>query len=147
MKRLPNKLYKLLNIALKDIALCDNDDYYNVNMGFWHDASNTIPSCNVCLAGSIMAQTLKTNKYESVVPESFNADTEKKLYALNDIRTLHLRMAYQRLVKKPKKKTLNALSDIEIEYDIDTTRKLAFFPIKYMSKWKVIAKRLEKLNI
>lgn len=57
MKRLPNKPSELLKLALSDMELVEQDPRYKIDMGFWHMPIKN--KCVVCLAGSVMAKTLK----------------------------------------------------------------------------------------
>lgn len=58
MKTLPRKLWKLATIALKDLKAIERDPRYKVEMEVWHDPSIE-PQCSVCMAGSVLARTLK----------------------------------------------------------------------------------------
>lgn len=52
---------KVLALALMDLEAIEKmPDTYKINMETWHTASNegNAPVCHVCLAGSVMSQTL-----------------------------------------------------------------------------------------
>ena len=64
--KLPRKLGKLLEIALKDFDTISKDPRYKIRMDVWHFRRNSI--CEVCLAGTVMANTYKVNIKEHVAP-------------------------------------------------------------------------------
>ena len=144
-KKLPDKLYKLLNIALNDAVLCSKDANYRMDMSVWHSRRGKL--CSVCLAGSVMAKTLKTNRRQNKEPDDFCRDTEKKLTVIDEIRDNNLVMAYHKLVKKPKIETLKKLQNIEqslYSYDLHDLR---FYPLANMKQWRGISEKLRKLNV
>lgn len=85
MKKLPDKLSELILLALDDLELCEADPRYVIDMGFWH-----LPNfpedgqCSVCLAGSVMSQTLKVRIGTNKCPS--NTSQHHKLRALDYIR-------------------------------------------------------------
>ena len=80
--RLPNKPSELLTVALNDLIKTENDPRYRVDMYIWHDPMGP-DSCLVCLAGSVMAQSLETSPALETVPGHFDSDTGGKLVALD----------------------------------------------------------------
>lgn len=89
---LPDKPSELILCALADLEKCEADPHYKINMGLWH--RKTFRECHVCLAGSVMAQSLGVIETETVAPSSFpEAEIRNKLYALNRIRTGDLQAA------------------------------------------------------
>ena len=82
MTKLPDKLSELTELALHDLSLCERSKKYMVDMGHWHEPDRGL--CYVCLAGSVMAKTLKTPVESYRLPYHF--DEENKLSALNYIR-------------------------------------------------------------
>lgn len=59
MNTLPDKPSELIRLALSDLKKCEEDDRYGINMGVWMKVTGD-GECLVCLAGSVMAQTLNT---------------------------------------------------------------------------------------
>ena len=55
MKKLPNKPSELLKVALTDLELVEGDSKYRVDMRNWHTPQYD-KTCEVCLAGSVMAK-------------------------------------------------------------------------------------------
>lgn len=65
---------------------------YKIAMGSWHD-NYTVQGkpyapkqCHVCLAGTVMAQTLGADITHDLDPDNFNVRTAKRLKALDDFR-------------------------------------------------------------
>lgn len=77
---LPDKLSDLIEVALRDLELVENDKRYTVNMDWWHRSGDT---CLVCLAGSVMAKSLDVSPDRTRYPNDFDDKTEAKLGALN----------------------------------------------------------------
>jgi hypothetical protein len=67
MTELPTHPAELLRLALGDMKKCEADDRYVIDMNLWHEAfkGNRI-ECHVCLAGSVLAQSIKINHNESL---------------------------------------------------------------------------------
>lgn len=57
----------LLRLALDDLTIVENDSRYQVNMGHFHLYQPKGDVCFVCLAGAILAVSLKTAR-KSTVP-------------------------------------------------------------------------------
>lgn len=89
MKRLPNKPSKLLEVALADLRKCEKSPDYDIKMGVWHEPPSLNHStCQVCLAGAVMAKSLKICRTKCAYPtdDNFNETIERKLRALNAFR-------------------------------------------------------------
>lgn len=84
--KLPDTPSALIRLALLDLEKCEKSKRYEVNMGEWHTPNGV---CKVCLAGSVMAQTMHCSPQKLLVPNSefFDRDTYTKLSALNEFRT------------------------------------------------------------
>ena len=83
MKQLPNKPSELIRLALSDLEECEQDPKYAVDMGSWHRPVGA--QCLVCLAGSVMAKTMKVPQHNFETPD--NHVEFRKLRFLNDIRS------------------------------------------------------------
>ena len=90
---LPDKISALLRVALADVEKCDADPVYVLDMNRWHDPIKTPagPVCAVCMAGAVMAQTLKISPDNHATPEEYGEQAEsfldgELLDSLNDIR-------------------------------------------------------------
>lgn len=99
---LPNKPSELIAIALADLIKVEKSKKFRVAMGAWHWTPPGSNVCHVCLAGAVMACTLKSreiyepsfNRTHSLTPTSFSFGSdglrsqvgkliEDKLYFLN----------------------------------------------------------------
>jgi hypothetical protein len=89
-KLLPEKLSDCILLALEDLQKCEVDPRYKIWMSAWHEPHER---CYVCLAGSVMAQTLNANLFESLGPANYSKHNNKRLMALNSIRAGHVRTA------------------------------------------------------
>lgn len=56
---------ELIRLALGDLEKCENDSRYGINMSTWHSLDET-GLCEVCLAGSVMAQTLNYSPKDNI---------------------------------------------------------------------------------
>lgn len=87
--KLPDKSSKLLLLALRDLELIERDPNYKVNMGVFHDSVfKTGSKCSVCLAGSVIAKTLKCPKEfgANITPDAYPFHIWGKLYLLDNMR-------------------------------------------------------------
>lgn len=83
-KTLPDKLSKLVVLALRDLELVEKQpETYVVDMGKWHDPNS---HCTVCLAGAVMAMTLKESPKQFTTPSEYPRVVAAKLSALNFLR-------------------------------------------------------------
>ena len=91
-KKLPEKLWKCIMVALKDLRKCEKSDFYHIEMGFWHEPNvdwsiNYTKNCAVCFAGAVMAKSLKASPHKTYLPSDFSVHNDMRLRALNDIRS------------------------------------------------------------
>lgn len=105
-KPLPNKLYKLLRIAVDDAEKLDSDPRFNLAMGTWISKIDDGP-CNVCLAGAVMVcelNALKNKEFRRTLEDNGNAalsphdvttsrKVAEKLEAIDDMRAGRIRAA------------------------------------------------------
>ncbi len=80
--KLPKKPSALIRLALDDLRKVERSKKYKVNMNVYHIPFDSI--CNVCLAGAVMAKTLKIPPYS--VSSTFNFNEGDKLRAINWLR-------------------------------------------------------------
>lgn len=69
---LPERLSARVRLAVHDVLLCAVDPRYIVDMTMWHTRATRAGKCRVCLAGAVMAQTLKFPSTASVTPSTFD---------------------------------------------------------------------------
>lgn len=95
--KLPDKPSELLKMAMDDLEAAEESDEYSVDMGHWYfpniSKEGSIKTCKVCLAGSVMANMLPSDRIKSCSPNTlkFNGeidgDTRDKLMAIDEIRS------------------------------------------------------------
>ena len=91
-QRLPDTLAGLLECALDDASTLDIGTYIPYS-GNWHTRRRDYP-CEVCLAGCIMAASLKNPPTRTLIPDMFSADTEQKLDIVDSMRCGNWRAAF-----------------------------------------------------
>lgn len=82
--KLPDKPSELLTLALKDLEACKRDSNYSISMSVWHSFEPNDRQCYVCMAGAVMAQTMKVPLTKMIDP-AYCAET-RQLYAINEFR-------------------------------------------------------------
>lgn len=99
MGRLPTKLSALILVALHDLEEVEKDKRYVVNMDKWHtpvrywkprtayQPLTPVNVCHVCFAGSVMARRDSLKPQMNAFPENFSRTVQKRLLALNSVRT------------------------------------------------------------
>jgi len=88
MSILPNKIGDLIRLAVKDLEACEANPAYDIEMGEWHTYIAVDDVCLVCLAGSVMAQSLPANRTTYMSPSCFPDEIRNKLGFLNFCRSL-----------------------------------------------------------
>lgn len=96
-KALPELPSTILKLAMDDLNQIEKTAGYRVDMGTWHqrradewigdDIISPDLLCHVCLAGAVMANTLKAPIGKRAEPEMYPAATANKLRALDKLRT------------------------------------------------------------
>ena len=84
-KQLPDKASDLIDLALDDLEKCEKDPRYKIDMKEWHTLYGQ--TCLVCLAGSVMAQTLQVQLDFTFCENRLDKNTEEKLDGLDWFRT------------------------------------------------------------
>lgn len=84
MKKLPNKLSELIRLSLYDLKLVEKDKRYKVDMSYFHNPG--LKKCSVCLAGAVMAKSLKLSLDKDFCYSNFTDDENKKVIAINSLR-------------------------------------------------------------
>ena len=97
MNKLPEKPSDLIYTALGDLEKCETDPGYEVNMDYWHTKRGLLAPCSVCLAGSVMAKTLKMPKSKEFPEMLIDEHTEMRLFALDDFRKGWVNGGFKRL--------------------------------------------------
>ncbi len=106
-RRLPSTPSKLLRLAVKDLKAIRRRKGYDIKMSIWHDGTdadgNAGTTCSVCMAGAVMANTLKVPRTLNFEPDNCSPNSSK-LYAINYFRTGEIEDALSALGDKYLKK-------------------------------------------
>jgi len=134
MNELPEKPSALIRLALSDLEKASISPEYSIDMGRWHSRQSAygekLEFCRVCLAGSVMAMTLKVPhdaeieidskpfEIDAGVPVFDNLkdipiETQRKLYAINDFRTGNVFGAMEFLYPDMEKDDLDKLAELD----------------------------------
>jgi hypothetical protein len=148
-KTLPDTLSALLRVAVADAQACEaQPDKFELDMGVWFDGDGD--RCVVCMAGSVIAQTLGAADLPmDLEPGNFgdsSGSVEEKLYAIDHARQGSLAEALAELglghVAAVKADSLDAL-DRKIKASwLNDGRKRAPWPV-YLE----VATELEALGL
>lgn len=92
----PETMAELLETAIADARKLDREAYYP-HYEHWHNPDpDPDGACSICLAGSVIAGTLKASPHKSVYPDAFSDDVTSKLSSLDCMRQGSWRLAYER---------------------------------------------------
>lgn len=80
-------LHELIKLAIDDMKIIKKDDRYEFDVKVYHSHLLEKPECAVCVAGCIIANTLKADYRNDVKPVEFEKYTAECLYILDEIRT------------------------------------------------------------
>ena len=153
MKRLPNKLWKLLEIALEDIQKARKNKLLILNMSHFYNTGIDEKGkfCLVCLAGCVIHYTLNKRSMHDVSDRSLD-----KIYAIDNLRCLNYELAYYGIYKKDMPLLLrfdlkeyidNALpKGFPHEWGFGEIRKFKNFK-KSISFYKKLSKKLKEMNL
>lgn len=97
-KLLPEKLSDCLELALADFAKCRESPMYQINMNNWHKPLLGKDVCTVCLAGSVIAQSLGIPPTTPTGPSDFSPHNAVRLEALDYLRTGQIHEAVKLLL-------------------------------------------------
>ncbi len=82
---LPDLPSQLLRLALNDLHTCEEDGRYEIDMYTYHWWNGKNDRCHVCLAGAVMAQSLRDDILNDSAPFDFGIHADK-LKALDRFR-------------------------------------------------------------
>lgn len=89
-----NTLHELLAVAIGDFEKVLANPFYRINMGEWHKPTRSGAHCTVCLAGSVLAGSMKTAVTTDYQSTPSNPPIDKRMAALNMLRTGDISYAY-----------------------------------------------------
>lgn len=85
--KLPSKPSALIRQAVRDLQSCERSSRYWIDMHQWHTPHGDHDDvCYVCLAGSVMAQSLGSDPSEVMDPVDLDVEDENKMLFLNSLR-------------------------------------------------------------
>jgi hypothetical protein len=106
---LPDKLSDLIDLAVKDARACARSPRFKLNMQRWVEpARRRGGPCRVCMAGSVLVQSLSFSPRHYWTDAHADA-TDGKIFAINDVREGKIQIALNHL-KAPALTTNQALS-------------------------------------
>lgn len=91
-----NKLHELLEVALADLAACERDEHYEIDMCDWVNRKED--ECFVCLAGACMVRTLHQEEFYRL-----SSNDQAKMRALNFLRRGEVTFAMHKICIVPDK--------------------------------------------
>lgn len=88
----PSKPSELIRLALRDLRAVERSKKYTVDMGSWHEPNEDTGVCHVCLAGAVMARSLKAGRDYDLTPSEMwthgvSPVWHDRLVALDDLRS------------------------------------------------------------
>ena len=88
--KLPNTLSGLLHLAVADAQKVARKPGYKLNMTVWHWPERKVRTkrtvCDVCMAGSVIANTLKVRRTHNTEPWDLPHALQPKIEAINSMR-------------------------------------------------------------
>ncbi len=80
-------LHELLALAIGDFRKVLADDRYAIDMSTWHEPGDDADDrCHVCLAGSVLAKTIKLPLHDNAEDSFKGPAAWDRLFALNSLR-------------------------------------------------------------
>lgn len=79
---LPTCMCGILRRAVEDVMVVAKMPKYRISMASWHEPNGV---CKVCMAGAVMARTLRADRKYVYEPSDFESE-EYALYAVNSMR-------------------------------------------------------------
>lgn len=97
-RELPDTLSELLTVALDDLLKIEKRKHYKVRMDRWHDYRRAKDVCEICLAGSWLANATDIPRVWDRTPSMF-ADTRlsNRMWALEYVRVGNVTAAMEKL--------------------------------------------------
>lgn len=97
MEQPHKKLSSLIWMALGDLAKCETDEKYMVDMSFYHVPDEDLDKCVVCFAGAVIAMTMSAPRDAVREPSDYPAEWTDALRALDLARRGWMRDAVREL--------------------------------------------------
>ena len=96
-KQLPRLPSDLIDVALHDLYRAEKDPLYEIDMNTWHSWNinefddEPVSKCEICLAGAVIAGSLKADLETELTPDCYAPATAKKLNSLDYFRSGNIR--------------------------------------------------------
>ena len=88
-KKTPDKLWKLIKLALKDLKELEKNPRIKINMGAWHKMVGK--KCLVCLGGAYLhCEVMGRKKFETKFIHDLDLETIKLMLCLDSLRVGNL---------------------------------------------------------
>ena len=149
--KLPDKKFELLRLAIEDFKkVLAAPKQYTADMDYWHfdGLSDSVPTCYVCLAGSVIAFSLEKPDPDDddLDPDDFDDDTRNKLNALDELRRGNLGEVFGYVTLSEELADFPMWNDYfrNFEYDREVTYKEWDLEFQY---WGELADLLEKHDL
>ena len=99
LNTLPDKLWQLLKLSLKDIKLAIKDKYCDLRMDCWYVKTTLDKTCAVCMAGAVMRYSLRGDHQLPVdcAFEYQDKEIHSKLLAIEHLRAFEFKNAYMKV--------------------------------------------------
>ena len=108
------RLHSLLRLAIDDLKKVERlPKKYTINMGKWHDYDKHTGKCHVCLAGAVLACTVKVKRTTTSRGAETN-ELDRQTSTINALRTGHVTYAYQVLYQKTPPRKIKKLNNAQI---------------------------------
>jgi hypothetical protein len=91
---LPDRLSDLIELAVKDARACEADPRFKLYMQQWvAPAKRRGEPCQVCMAGSVLVQSLGFSPRREWTDAEPDDATDNKIFAVNDVRVGEIQAA------------------------------------------------------
>ena len=126
----------LLDIALEDLQLVQEDNEYELRMEFWHEYNHKNDKCFVCLAGAVLSFSLSCNREVNVELCDFTPKVKDRLTAINSLRIGDVEEAFRLL-------RLNQDEGAKFNRRVSSYRDL---PEEAVAEWQKLASDLKRTH-
>lgn len=138
MTKLPDLPSELLTLALDDLEVIRKDPKYRIFMLDWHLYLPQEDVCQVCLAGAVMANTLKIDRKRDAEPLILKHKYIDKLIALDNFREGEVHSAFESLDIEEYPEDMDWIIDVP-QYHID--------PEGFISTLRALAQQLKERGL
>ena len=138
--KLPSTMHGLLSLAISDLKKVKEDKKYIINMNHFHKYKKSVDKCEVCMAGAVLAKTLKID-YKSMSNISDN------IRSIDLMRIFNFVGAYKRIYNKNPLILTDKLIKLQHYYSTKVRKKMGNKPLRYPKRWKRIISKLKEIGV